>query len=246
MIVLDARKISKKYENNIIFEDLDIHVKKNEVVAILGSSGIGKTTLLNVLAGLNNPSSGSVFLNNVEITNKNGHVGYMLQHDLLLPFKTTIDNVCLPLFLKGVSKKEAYKIANEFFVIFKLDGYQECYPYMLSGGMKQRAAFLRTFLYNNEILLLDEPFSALDAITKNELYAWFKTTLNSLGTSVLFITHEIDEAIRLANRIYVFTSDSKAKLVEVIIENNDNESFDCSLEFLEYRQRIMNLIDTNL
>lgn len=242
MIVLDARKISKKYEKNIIFEDLDIHVNKSEVVAILGSSGIGKSTLLNILAGLSNPSSGSVFLNNVDITNKNGHVGYMLQHDLLLPFKTTIDNVCLPLFLKGVGKKEAYKIANEFFTIFKLDGYQKYYPNVLSGGMKQRAAFLRTFLYNNELLLLDEPFSALDAITKNELYAWFKSTLNSLGTSVLFITHEVDEAIRLANRIYVFTSDDKTTLVEVIIENNDNENFDCSLEFLQYKQQILKLI----
>lgn len=186
-----------------ILKDINFYVEEGEIVSIIGPSGGGKSTIFNIVAGLLIPSEGKVFLSGKEITGKSGHVSYMLQKDLLLPFKTVLDNVALPQIIQGISKKEARAEARAFFDTFGLSGTEEKYPKMLSGGMKQRAALLRTYLFGKEIALLDEPFSALDAITKENIHNWYLEIMQEINLTTLFITHDMEEAILLSDRIYV-------------------------------------------
>lgn len=186
-----------------ILEDISFHVNEGEIVSIIGPSGGGKSTIFNIVAGLLNPTKGSVYLNGDEITGKSGNVSYMLQKDLLLPFKTVLDNVALPKIISGFSKKEARDEARKYFAEFGLAGTEEQYPKMLSGGMRQRAALLRTYLFGKELALLDEPFSALDAITKENIHQWYLNIMNKINLTTLFITHDIEEAILLSDRIYI-------------------------------------------
>lgn len=149
------------------------------------------------------PLSGEVWINGENTTGKAGTVGYMLQKDLLLPFKTIYDNISLPLILKGNSKSQIDKMVRSQLPHFGLDGLESQYPHHLSGGQKQRAALLRTYLSNNPIMLLDEPFSALDFVTKNDMYHWFHQLQQRLELTCLIITHDIDEALFLSDEIYV-------------------------------------------
>ena len=169
---LIAENISKAYDGKYIIKDISLKVYKGELVCLLGVSGVGKTTLFNVLSGILLPDSGKVFLEDKDITAKAGYISYMLQKDLLMPYKTIIDNVSLPLIIKGENKKQARLRADEKFEDFGIDGSQNKYPHELSGGMRQRAALLRTYLFSHQVALLDEPFSALDTITKGKMHAW--------------------------------------------------------------------------
>lgn len=201
LLVLDS--ITHAFDNKPIFENLNMAVKKNEVVSIVGASGVGKTTLFNIAAGLLKPTSGHVWINGIETTGQAGTVGYMLQKDLLLPFKTVFDNISLPLTIKGYSRAEIAKIVNPQLTHFGLQGLEHQYPHNLSGGQRQRAALLRTYLSDNPIMLLDEPFSALDFVTKDEMYHWFSKLQKRLDLTCLIITHDIDEAIYLSNHLYI-------------------------------------------
>lgn len=187
----------------LILNDISFHVEEGEIVSIIGPSGGGKSTVFNIVAGLLQPTEGKVYLSGEDITGKNGHVSYMLQKDLLLPFKTVLDNVALPRVISGSSKKEARAEAAKYFEEFGLSGTEDKYPKMLSGGMRQRAALLRTYLFDKEIALLDEPFSALDAITKENIHQWYLNIMKKINLTTLFITHDIEEAILLSDRIYV-------------------------------------------
>ena len=129
----------------------------------------------------------------------------MHQKDLLLPWKNILDNVCLPLFIKGTDRSEAHEKAKKYFPDFGLEGFEEKYPYQLSGGMKQRAALLRTYLFADDIMLLDEPFGNLDAITRRKMQDWLLGLFEKFDASILFITHDIDEAIFLSDRIYLLS-----------------------------------------
>ncbi|PNK59761.1 ABC transporter ATP-binding protein [Psychrobacter sp. FDAARGOS_221] len=201
VLVLD--NISHAFGQQPIFDNLSMSVSKNDVVSIVGASGVGKTTLFNIAAGLLVPSSGKVFINGKETTGEAGTVGYMLQKDLLLPFKSVYDNIALPLTLKGYSKAKIADIINPQLASFGLEGLEHQYPQMLSGGQRQRAALLRTYLSDNPIMLLDEPFSALDFVTKDEMYHWFSKLQKRLELTCLIITHDIDEAIYLSDQLYV-------------------------------------------
>jgi len=205
MSIFSANKILKTYQGSPVIEDVSLELNRGEVVCLLGASGIGKTTLFNVMSGLEAPDEGEVFLEGVDITAQPGNVSYMLQKDLLMPYKTVIDNVAIPLVLKGENKKVAREIASEFFDKFGLKGYENFYPNQLSGGMRQRAALLRTYLNHKEVVLLDEPFSALDSLTKMEMHRWFLEIFSQLNISAIFITHDIDEAIFLSDRIYIMS-----------------------------------------
>ena len=242
MSVLSIKNLSFNYPNNYILKDINIHVDKGEIVSILGGSGVGKTTLFNVIAGLISPSEGTVEMNGTDITGKSGNISYMLQKDLLLPFKTVIDNVSLPLVIKGEKKKFAREKAEKYFMQFGLEGTEKKYPNQLSGGMRQRAALLRTYLFSNETALLDEPFSALDAITKHRMHLWYLDIMKQIKMSTLFITHDIDEAIILSDRIYVL-SGSPGKItaeIEVDIDRGgDNEELQLSEKFLKYKREIL-------
>lgn len=200
---LRAENITKTYEGKQILKDVSLTLEEGECISLLGASGIGKTTLFHILSGLELPDSGSVFLDGKDITGKQGKIAYMLQKDLLMQHKTILDNVAMPLILNGEKKKLARQKAESFFKRFGLDGTQAQYPSMLSGGMRQRAALLRTHLCGLPITLLDEPFSALDAVTRNDMQEWFLEMMKDIRLSVIFITHDIDEAMLLSDRIYM-------------------------------------------
>ena len=195
--------ITKSYQGAPVVEDISLCLGDREIVSLLGKSGVGKTTLFHVLAGVDTPDHGRVLLGGEDVTGAAGRVGYMLQKDLLLPHKTIEDNVGLPLLLKGLSKKEARAQAGEHFARFGLAGCEKLYPAQLSGGMRQRAALLRTYLTGTDVILLDEPFSALDAITKREMHRWYLDIIQTIGAATLFITHDMEEAICLSDRICV-------------------------------------------
>ena len=164
MKVLEVKNVSKTFEDKEeIIRDISLELYEGEIVSLLGVSGGGKTTLFNIIAGLSVPDTGEVCLNGENITGKPGNISYMLQKDLLLPYRTIEDNVALPLMIKGMKKKEARQKASQYFQEFGLDGTQKKYPAQLSGGMKQRAALLRTYLFSEKVALLsrtDRPCSS--------------------------------------------------------------------------------------
>ncbi|OPA78234.1 nitrate ABC transporter ATP-binding protein [Campylobacter pinnipediorum subsp. pinnipediorum] len=214
---LRLKEISHSFGDTHILKDINFHINKNEIVSIIGPSGCGKSTIFNIAAGLINPSFGQVLLDDKDITGKSGNVGYMLQKDLLLPFKTVLENVALPQIIKGKSKQEAYNKAMVYFKEFGLDGMQDKYPKMLSGGMRQRAALLRTYLFEKDLILLDEPFSALDAMTKENIHSWYFDVVRDMKLTTLFITHDIEEAILLSDRIYILDKKPASLSQEIVV-----------------------------
>ncbi|WP_338786827.1 ABC transporter ATP-binding protein [Metabacillus sp. FJAT-53654] len=214
---LTFQNVSFHYEegNNPILQDFDIHISKGEFVSIIGPSGCGKSTLFKLVTGLEQPTEGEIFLRDQLATNRLGQVGYMPQQDLLLPWRTIIENASLPLEIKGIKKREAHQRVLELFEAFGIKGIEDCYPSDLSGGMRQRVSFLRTILTGSQVLLLDEPFSSLDAITRISLQEWLIAQWQKRKETILFITHDVNEALFLSDRIFVFTETPSSKLEEV-------------------------------
>jgi ABC-type nitrate/sulfonate/bicarbonate transport system ATPase subunit len=241
---LEVKNISKAFEGKQILQNISIELHQGELVCLLGVSGGGKTTLFNIISGLLAPDSGQILLGGKDITAKPGSVSYMLQKDLLLPYRTIEDNVALPLLLKGMSKKEARQQAGSMFAQFGLDGTQKQYPAQLSGGMRQRAALLRTYLFSQDVALLDEPFSALDTLTKSAIHKWYLDVMENIHLSTLFITHDIDEAILLSDRIYLLSGQPGKIAGEIVIKEPKPRSADFNLtpEFLEYKKQILRLL----
>ncbi len=202
-VLLSVKDISLSWEGEPVICQVSFEVKRGQCVCLIGRSGSGKTTLFHALAGLTVPDSGSIELLGQDITGRPGHVSYMLQKDLLLPEKTIVDNVALPLLIKKIPKTKARTIAASKFAEFGLEGTEDKYPVQLSGGMRQRAALLRTSLMESDVILLDEPFSALDALTRADMQQWFLSMMGKMSTSAVLITHDVDEALMLADRILV-------------------------------------------
>lgn len=238
--VLSAENISKSFDGNKILNNISIHLENKEIVSLLGQSGVGKSTLFNVLSGLYLPDNGKVTLKGEDITGKPGKVSYMLQKDLLLPYKTVLDNTALPLIIKGEKKRTAREKAAELFNKFGLEGCERKYPSQLSGGMRQRAALLRTYLSSQGIALLDEPFSALDTLTKSAMHKWYLEIMSEIDLATVFITHDIDEAILLSDRIYIMTGKPGEITSEIIIGEKKprKEDFNLTEEFLVYKRTI--------
>ena len=239
--MLKAESITKYYQGGMVIEDINIEVKSGELVCLLGASGIGKTTLFQILSGLELPDLGKVLLRGEDITGIPGKMSYMQQKDLLLPFETIISNVALPLTLSGVCKKEANAIAATYFNEFGIEGCEAKYPAQLSGGMRQRAALLRAYLFSGELMLLDEPFSALDVITKTSMQRWFSDIISNHNTTALFITHDVDEALALSDRIYIMSGIPGRITYEIKIngENKKDPEFLMSQSFLDYKKQIL-------
>lgn len=241
---LTAKNITVSFDGENIIEDINIHLNEGEIVSLLGVSGSGKTTLFNVLSGISSPDSGSVVLDGENVTDKTGRMSYMLQKDLLLPHYTVLDNVALPLIIKGEKKKVAREKAAKHFAFFGLDGTEKKYPHQLSGGMRQRAAFLRTYLASEGVALLDEPFSALDTITKSTVHQWYLDIMKEIKLSSLIVTHDIDEAVLLSDRIYILSGKPGKISDEIIISlpKPRNNSMVMTPEFLTYKRQIVEKI----
>jgi ABC-type nitrate/sulfonate/bicarbonate transport system ATPase subunit len=186
-------------------EEVSIRIPERMFVSILGPSGCGKSTIFNIVAGLLKPSSGAVYLGGEDISGMIGFVGYMLQKDLLLPWRTVLDNVILGMELQGVSKSNARERALPQLRRYGLAGFEHQYPGALSGGMRQRAALLRTLLYESPVVLLDEPFGALDAQTRAQMQAWLLQIWTDFDKTVVFVTHDVEEAVLLSDRVIVMT-----------------------------------------
>ena len=241
MSILKVNEVSKSFENEEIIENISLELHEGEIVSLLGVSGGGKTTLFNIIAGLSVPDKGEVYLEGENITGKPGNISYMLQKDLLLPYRTIIDNVALPLMIRGMKKKEAREKASVYFEEFGLEGTQKKYPSQLSGGMKQRAALLRTYLFSEKVALLDEPFSALDMITKGSVHEWYLDVMEKIKLSTLFVTHDIDEAILLSDRIYLLTGKPGTITKQIVIKEAKprEKDFHLTEEFLAYKKEII-------
>jgi ABC-type nitrate/sulfonate/bicarbonate transport system ATPase subunit len=203
---LQIHRVSKTLGRVHTLDNISLSVNQHESVVILGPSGCGKSTLLNIVAGLISPDKGQILIDGQDWTGKTGRVSYMQQKDLLLPSRNILDNVAIPLILKGTSKKQARHLARQHLEEFGLSDFSGYYPRQLSGGMRQRAALLRTYLFASDILLLDEPFAALDAITRRRMHLWLKELQTRYQWSILFVTHDIEEALLLADRILVLSS----------------------------------------
>lgn len=245
MAVLKVEGVSKSFDSEKIIENVSLELHEGEIVSLLGVSGGGKTTLFNIIAGLNLPDEGSVWLDGEDVTGIPGNVSYMLQKDLLLPYRTIVDNVALPLMIRGMKKKEAREIAIPYFQEFGLEGTEKKYPAQLSGGMKQRAALLRTYLFSKKVALLDEPFSALDMLTKQAMHEWYLDVMEKIKLSTLFITHDIDEAILLSDRIYLLTGRPGTITKEIVVREPKprRKDFNLSGEFLAYKREIISHLE---
>ena len=199
---LEVEAISFRYEDKPLLQGLSFDVADGEFVSIVGPSGCGKSTILNLLAGILTPDGGQMRVDGETIRGMNARFAYMPQNDLLLPWKTILQNVCLHGRLHR-AERAARERALPLFPAFGLAGYENAWPGDLSGGMRQRAAFLRTALCDADILLLDEPFGALDVISRGEMQDWLASMKQQLGRTCLLVTHDIDEAIYLSDRILV-------------------------------------------
>jgi len=180
-----------------------LSIPQGRFVSLIGPSGCGKSTIFNIIAGLLEPTGGRVLIDGVDATGTIGRVGYMLQKDLLLPWRTVLDNVILGMEIQHVPLRAARERALPLLHRYGLAGFEYLYPSALSGGMRQRAALLRTLLFDTDVILLDEPFGALDALTRLELQRQFQELKQSLRKTLVLVTHDLGEAFRLADRIAV-------------------------------------------
>jgi NitT/TauT family transport system ATP-binding protein len=184
---------------------LTFDILERDFVSIIGPSGCGKTTVFNIIAGLIEPDEGSLLYRGQPISSLRGRVGYMMQKDLLFPWRTVLGNVLLGLETKGIAKAEALDTAREYLATFGLSGFENAYPKTLSGGMRQRVALIRTLVMDPDILLLDEPFSALDYQTRLYLEGVLMEAVETFHKTVILVTHDIDEAVALSKRVIVLS-----------------------------------------
>ena len=247
MSILKVKNITKSFESEEIIRDISLELHEGEIVSLLGVSGGGKTTLFNIIAGLSVPDEGEVFLKEENITGKPGQISYMLQKDLLLPYRTIVDNVALPLVIRGIDKNKAREKASGYFAEFGLEGTESKYPSQLSGGMRQRAALLRTYLFSEKVALLDEPFSALDMLTKGTIHEWYLEVMEKIKLSTLFVTHDIDEAILLSDRIYLLTGKPGQITKEIVIREPKPRAkdFNVTEAFMSYKREIIEHLGKN-
>ncbi|WP_300358644.1 ABC transporter ATP-binding protein [Fusobacterium sp.] len=231
MKVLELENISFSYDGGIqLLKDISFSLEKNEFLSIVGSSGCGKSTIIKLIAGIEKADSGTI---------KGLSTGYMPQRDLLLPWRTVLQNIMLPVELNKKNREEGKKKAIEYLKKLHLDEYKDKLPQELSGGMRQRVSFLRTLLTEADILLLDEPFSALDAITKEYLQKWLLDTLKEFNKSIIFITHDINEALFLSDRILVCKDKPLDSFAEFIVPKDKENNTD---KIIEMKKEILHII----
>jgi len=223
-------------------DGLDMEIGAGEFVSIVGPSGCGKSTLFNIIAGLDRPSGGSILLDGRPAGRLLGQVGYMPQNDLMMPWRSLLDNAALAPVLGGAGRGEARRRARAEFPRFGLEGFEDAWPSQVSGGMRQRAALLRTFLAGHELMLLDEPFGALDALTRQEMQQWLLEIWQADRKTILFVTHDVEEALFLSDRVYVMSG--RPGRIELCVEvgfarPRQLEETTLDPEFTELKRRLL-------
>jgi ABC-type nitrate/sulfonate/bicarbonate transport system ATPase subunit len=226
---------------------ISLDIAEGRFVSLIGPSGCGKSTIFNIVAGLLEPTSGRVLIDGVEATGTIGRVGYMLQKDLLLPWRSVLDNVVLGMEIQGVSMAEARGRALPLLRRYGLGGFEHLYPRALSGGMRQRAALLRTLLFDTDIILLDEPFGALDAQTKLHMQQWLLKLWSDFRKTVVFVTHDVEEAIFLSDEVVVMGTQPGRILetIEVPVARPRQRASALSPEFIKIKERCLELLNVN-
>lgn len=220
---LEVVGVDKDYRTatgvNHVLRALTLHADHGEFVSIVGPSGCGKSTLFNIITGLVEPTAGQVRVNGEDVTGTTSeHIGYVLQKDLLFPWRTVLENVVLGLELRGVRRNEARRRACDLFAAYKLEGYEDKYPADLSGGMRQRAALMRTMVTDPDIVLMDEAYKALDYPLKIALESELLETARATGKTVVAVTHDIEEAVTMSDRVYVLKAHPGEVVQEFTVE----------------------------
>ena len=234
--MLEAQHLSKRFGELEVLRDVGFTLDEGECLAILGPSGCGKTTLLRILLGLESADAGS-------FSHPLDRAGYLPQGSLLLPWKRVMENIELPMQLQGMGRAVRRAQIRSHLGIFGLEGFESAYPFELSGGMQQRVALLRAMMAGARIFILDEPFGALDTVTRHRLQDWLAGTLEQLGRAMIFVTHDLEEAIVLSHRILVLSERPASILGQQIPGLSSETRIDrLSPEFLDARQRLVELI----
>src|SRR5262245_44590248 len=225
---------------------VDLSIDTGRFVSLLGPSGCGKSTVFNIIAGLLQPTEGRVLIEGEDATGTIGRVGYMLQKDLLLPWRTVLDNVILGMEIQGKPLKQARERALPLLQRYGLEGFEHLYPNAPSGGMRQRAALLRTLLFDTDVILLDEPFGALDAQTKSQMQEWLMQLWSDFRKTVVFVTHDVEEAIYLSDEIHVMGTRPGRVLETIAVEMPRPRARTVTLtpEFIAIKERCLKLLTT--
>ena len=197
--------VTVRFENTLAVEHFSLTIGRAEFVSIVGPSGCGKSTVFNAISGLVRPSAGRILLDGRDVTGETGHVGYMLQKDLLVPWRTVIGNIVLGAALTRGTTGQDREAAARLATRYGLGDFLHHYPHALSGGMRQRVALMRTLALHADVLLLDEPFGALDSQTRLDMQVWLLSIFEELSVTIVFVTHDVDEAIFLADRVVVMS-----------------------------------------
>jgi ABC-type nitrate/sulfonate/bicarbonate transport system ATPase subunit len=219
--LLALQALTKTFGHVTALQRLDASVARGEFVTVVGPSGCGKSTLFNIVAGLEEPDAGGILRfegRSCHAADLLGQVSFMPQRDLLLPWRNVVDNAILALEVEGVPRKEARAKALRMLPEFGLTGFENQYPHQLSGGMRQRVALMRTFLFERDLMLLDEPFGALDALTRAMMQRWLLDVWQKYRRTILFITHDVDEAIFLGDRVLVMTARPGSIKLEQVVD----------------------------
>jgi ABC-type nitrate/sulfonate/bicarbonate transport system ATPase subunit len=241
---LVADRVTMRFDDTLAVRDASLEIRDGEFVSIVGPSGCGKSTLFNVVSGLLPPTSGRVLIDGRDVTGSTGHVGYMLQKDLLVPWRTVVGNIVLGAALtRGVTERdeaEARALAERY----GLAGFLDHYPHALSGGMRQRVALMRTLAVHRDVLLLDEPFGALDSQTRLSMQQWLLEVWDELDRTVLFVTHDVDEAIFVSDRVLVMSPrpGRVAAEVDVQLERPRHLEMLTAPAFMERKRQILGLL----
>lgn len=227
-----------------VLRNINIDVHQGQFISIIGPSGCGKSTLFNVLTGLEEPLRGSVYYRGEEVTGQRGYIAYMPQRDLLFPWRNLLENVILGAEIEGIDLKRSREEARELLPLFGLEGFEEAMPGELSGGMRQRAALLRTVLTYKKVMALDEPFGALDALTRDKMQRWLLDIWRELSLTILFVTHDIEEALILADKVYVL-SERPGRILEEVKVNLSRPRRTTDSEFVELKSNLRALLQTD-
>ncbi|MGK9051445.1 ABC transporter ATP-binding protein [Neorhizobium petrolearium] len=246
--LIELRNVSKTFGTVKALQDLEVSIRPGELVTVVGPSGCGKSTLFNILAGLEEPDPGNVLRHkgiSSVASDLLGKVSFMPQRDLLLPWRNVIDNAILALEIEGMPRGEARKQAMAMLPEFGLAGFEAQYPNQLSGGMRQRVALMRTFLFKRDLMLLDEPFGALDALTRTMMQRWLLDVWQNHKRTVLFITHDVDEAIFLGDRVLVMTArPGRVKLEQAVdLPRPRKADIVTSPEFIALKKTLLEAIE---